>query len=222
MLVTIDYKGSWGSWFQGTLDRTDTDAERMKTTFTNLGYNVVQLQNKKATKSAIENTLQQLSEYLDQYKGQMDKALVFAFSGHGDSKNIIISHDRGRLSVKKDILPYFVSHRNIYDIPKIFFIDACRGSYELTKMAYTIVDKVKGESHKEGNYLIAYATIDGHVSHDGRWMQNLALKIENEVNVPLSKILDDLSRDVRRRQGHDQQPEYVSRLRGSFEFKRLA
>ena len=235
VLITLDYKDSC---VKRILHQADLDAKEMKTTFNKLNYDIIQLQNKEATKLAITTTLRQLSHYLSQYNAHTIKSLVFAFSGHGDGNGKLICHDGRILSLKSDILPYFVSHRNIYNIPKLFFIDACRGDRELTMnyrkitinacrkicefikaIIYQVVGENKTLSHKEENFLIAYSTIDGHVSREGRWMRNLAKRIRNEINVPLSKILDDLSGDVKGMKWKpDQLSEYTSRLRRSFNF----
>ena len=212
MLVTCSYKG--------TLPGTEADRAEMERTFERLGYNVVQLCNEGATKSAITTTLIQLSDYLSRYCGPTtDRALVFAFSGHGGRGDKLVSRDRKSLSLMNDILRRFVKHPGMRRIPKLFFIDACRGSNKITKsLEQTVKDfeaTTKGLSHEESNFLIAHATIDEHVSYDRYWMHKLAKRIRENLNVPLTKILDDLAGDV----PWQQQPEYTSRLRGSFVFR---
>ena len=211
MLVTSTYNGE--------LPGTEADRAEMERTFEGLGYNVIQLQNGGAKKSEITTTLIQLSDYLSHYCGPLsERALVFAFSGHGGRGDMLLSHDKKSLSLMKDILRLFVKHRGVSVLPKLFFIDACRGSNTITKsLEQTMKDyeaAIKGLSHEEGNCLIAHATIDEHVAHDSYWMHKLARRIRDNLKVPLTKILDDLARDVPR----IQQPEYTSRLRGSFEF----
>jgi hypothetical protein len=211
VLVTCSYGG--------ILPGTEADRAEMELTFKRLGYNVVQLCNEGATKSAITTTLIQLSDYLSRYCGPTtDRALVFAFSGHG-RRGELVSCDRKSLSLMNDILRRFVKHPGMGGIPKLFFIDACRGSNKITKsLEQTVKDfeaTTKGLSHEEGNFLIAHATIVDHVSYDSYWMHKLAKRIRENLNVPLTKILDDLAGDVPRQQ----QPEYTSRLRGSFDFQ---
>ena len=144
---------------------------------------------------------------------------MFAFSGHGGRGDKLVSRDRKSLSLMNDILRRFVKHPGMRRIPKLFFIDACRGSNKITKsLEQTVKDfeaTTKGLSHEEGNFLIAHATIDEHVAHDRYWMHKLAKRIRENLNVPLTKILDDLAGDV----PWQQQPEYTSRLRGSFTFR---
>ena len=212
------------STYNGTLPGTKTDGDEMDKTFRGLGYNIISLRNEDATKSKITATLEKLSDSLSRYSGPTtsDRALVFAFSGHGDSGDKLISHDRKSLSLMKDILPHFVKHPRVGKIPKLFFIDACRGGETMTKSLEQTVNEyeyeamTKGVSHEEGNFLIAHATIDEHVAYDRYWMHKLAKKIRENLNMPLTKILEDLAGEI----PWKQQPEFTSRLRGSFEFRR--
>ena len=222
MLVNCDYKGSQTLT---ELEGTKEDGKEMIKTFKNkLGYNVIHLQNEKATKSAVNTTLQQLSRYLKRYSAARvnKKALIFAFSGHGGSGDTLYFQDGGKLYLS-DILQCFVEHRGVFAIPKLFFIDACRGRTALTKgLAKTIESTVesatKGLSHEEGNFLIAYATVPEHVSYDMYWMYNLAMRIRENLNVPLGTILNNLSGEMSD-MSEEQQPVIESRLRGDFKFK---
>ena len=209
------------STYNGELPGTKADGDEMVKTFRELNYSIIPLHNENATKSEIITTLIQLSDYLSRYSGPTsDRALVFAFSGHGGSGDKLISHDRKPLFLMKDILQQFVKHPRVHMIPKLLFIDACRGSNKITKsLEQTVKDyeaMTKGQWHKERNFLIAHATIEEHVSHDRYWMHKLAEKIRENLNVPLTKILEDLAGEI----PLDQQPEFTSRLRGSFEFRR--
>ena len=188
---------------------------------TKLGYNVIHLENEKATESAVYTTLWQLSRYLKRCSAARvnKKALIFAFSGHGGSGDTLCFQDGGKLYLS-DILQCFVENRGVFRIPKLFFIDACRGKTSLTKgLAKTIESTVesatKGLSHEEGNFLIAYATIPEHVSYDQYWMYHLAMRIREKWNVPLGTILNNLSGAM----SEEQQPIIESRLRGDFEFE---
>lgn len=220
MLVNCDYKGSWTL---NELEGTKEDGKEMIKTFKDeLGYNVIHLENEEATESAVYTTLWQLSRYLKRYSAARvnKKALIFAFSGHGGSGDTLCFQDGGKLYLS-DILQCFVENRGVFAIPKLFFIDACRGNTSLTKgLAKTIESTVesatKGLSHEEGNFLIAYATIPAHVSYDKYWMYNLAMRIRENWNEPLTTVLQDLSRDM----DLGQQSETLTRLRGHFKFEK--
>jgi hypothetical protein len=213
VLVTCNY-GYPGSI--GEVNGPNDDAEEMITTFDELGYFVHHLKNEKATRVSIEDSLQKLCRYLAKYDGRKEKkAIIFAFSGHGvrkDNKEFLNANDGERISLHDDIMPHFVGHQKIFQIPKLFFINACRGKKEL--QVKQCLAPSKNLNYIVGNYLIAYATITDHVAYDTWWMKNLAIKIRADRYAPLSVTLDDLAKDVK----EDLQPEYVSRLRGSFRF----
>ena len=218
VLVTCDYRGT----SQKPLPQTNVDARDMRTTFEKFGFTVDQITNDKAKEGHIKEKLDHLSAFLNKYNGEKDiEVLIFAFSGHGihaEDDNLLLAHDGKALSLKDDIIPKFVVNPELFEIPKLFFIDACRGDKELK----VYVDKriKKGNDGKTdntlvGNYLIANATIKHHVSYDGKWMQKLAEMIgEDTSRAPLPLILDNLTKATDK----DLQPEYVSRLRGSYTF----
>ena len=215
VLVTINYKGTG----LGALPGTENDAREMMITFTKFGYEVVQLRNENATKHEIIFVLKQISQYLRQYNEVTEgKVIIFAFSGHGTSGDRVITHDNLHLSLKDDILPPFVENPNVYTIPKLFFIDACRGSsYLRSKNAEedsikTSVEKyeiLKGLKHHKGNFFIDYATIPQHVAYDSEWMHLLAKEIRDS-----NESLQNIAANVRARVRENQQCETVDRLRG--------
>ena len=132
VLVTCnyDYQGSIGK-----VDGPNDDAEQMITTFNMLGYVVHHLKNEEATRVKIEDSLQKLYSYLAKYDGPKEKkAIIFAFFGHGkrdEKKEFLYANDGAIISLHDDIMPHFVGHQNIFQIPKLFFINACRGEKEL-------------------------------------------------------------------------------------------
>ena len=127
--------------------------------FTQFDYNVHQLPSEQVTSSNIRQLVQQVENYLRSYNGAAinpdsnKKAIIFAFSGHG-AENQIQTNDR-ELFPLPDIVRPLVNPQFVlaHSIPKLFFIDACRGSSW----------KVDDSSLKaiKGNYSIEYATIEG-------------------------------------------------------------
>ena len=215
MLVTCTYVGTE----ETTLEGPDEDFEDMKSLFEDLNYYVIPLKNENAKKEEIIKTLEQLSGYLTGYDGpQENKVLIFAFSGHGsrdDHGNFLETHDLEKIYLPYDILPHYVDHPSAFKIPKLFFINACRGEQRLA-VKVTMQRRVfRAPNYAVGNYLIAYATIDRHVAYDKWWMKKLVQTIRDQRRAnSLSTILDNVARLIQ----EDLQPEYVSRLRGSFMF----
>ena len=177
----------------------------MRKTFEMLDYDVYQLQNENVTLDRINATLTNVSQYLDEYNGSTtNKVIVFAFSGHGTHADQIITQDDKQLSLKTDIIPPLVHHENVYKIPKLFFIDACRGNEKLQAKNTRSIEKdmndivtvvSKGLKEYEGNYRIDYATIPGHVAYESKWMPVVAQKLREE-NDTLQNIMATVKKEV--------------------------
>ena len=202
---------------------TNGDADEMRKTFEQFDYDIHQLKNGAATEHAITALLKQASDYLSRYGGPKKnkdgekKVIIFAFSGHGDScgtsDDQIKSNDGQLLSLRENVRLPLVTHPNVRDIPKLFFIDACRGSDHLKKKVLE-----KGYSEVETNFRIDYATIPDHKAYGGTytsvWMPVLARKLR-KTNAAFSSVIDKVNEDIYAQDEVLQQPETVSRLRGT-------
>ena len=190
----------------------------MKATFDQFDYDVHARQNSDATVNAVDDLMKRISSELSQYgtdthAARSDKVIIFAFSGHGDKENIIL-HD-GSFSIKEDVLNRLLVHNNIvFRIPKLFFINACRGGDELKK-AMKRVDFIEDE----GNYRFDYATIPDHKAYaEGKWMVRIAEKLIDPVegNDSIQNVSAKVKRDIveadKGRQLELQQCESVDRL----------
>ena len=228
ILVTCDYDGTSGL---DTLRGTNEDAKEMEATFNHLNYVVHQLQNTMATKDGIEALLGEVSDQLANYSGSMtDKVIIFAFSGHGCNESQaekIYANDGKKLDLMDEIVFNFVQHIPVAKIPKLFFIDACRGTEILTKggggggggglAAKSDVQYfTKGVHRVEGNYRIDYSTIPNHVSYaagvGSLWMPKLARGLKTQLD-SFQNIADNVKKEVYDQLGDiRQQCESVSRL----------
>ena len=223
VLVTCDYETNE----QTTLKGTRVDAREMKQTFEHLNFFVHQLQN--ATKADIIRLLEDVSKELSSYTGPLhNKVIAFAFSGHGgrDSESeVLFANDGEKVDIMDEVVFKFVQHKAVAKIPKLFFIDACRGSDYLTKGAGDMKEKSdeqyysKGVDRVQGNYRIDYATIPDHVSYAGDkgsiWMPKLACALRDQVDsvqnisANVKKAVQD---EIEQKGGKKQQCESVSRL----------
>ena len=194
------------------------DFTKMKATFDQFGYDVHTRQNRQATVNAVDHLMERISSELSQYgtdthAAKSDKVIIFAFSGHGDKDNIIL-HD-GSFSITEDVLNRLLVHNNVvFKIPKLFFINTCRGGDELKK-AMKRVDYIE----EKGNYRFDYATIPDHVAYaEGKWMVRLAEKLIDPVegNDSIQNVSAKVKRDIfeadEGRQLQLQQCESVDRL----------
>ena len=199
LLVTCDYEKDPELKLPATAIKKDADT--MRETFQELGYDIHEAHNK--TKDEIKtDLLEKLYEYLHKYKGKLtnedgsEKVIAFAFSGHGlpDDESYIdrnsmtmITNEGEHLSLKGDVMSH-ISVRSVYKIPKLFFIDACRGNLQLRyKPKETTTAKAAMEV--EGNYRIDFATVPDHKSFTGReWMPEMALRLRKMKNESLQNI----------------------------------
>ena len=185
ILVTCDYRGYSGKCGL-QLPATSIDANEMRQTFEKLGYDIHERRNENVTKDEINTLLADLRTYLQQYKGKLtnqdgsEKVTAFAFSGKGGPDNnqdkdsiSLLTYDGENLSLKGNIMRNLIGIPRVFEIPKLFFIDASRGLQQMTK---------KAAIEDEGNYRIDYSTIPDHVAcSDGiKWMTELARKLHDE------------------------------------------
>ena len=164
---------------------------------------------------------------MDEKEGR-EKVIIFAFSGHGCCKGEIeylYTNDGETVDFQDEIVFPLTKHRGVKHIPKLFFVDACRGGEILTKgAAVTAPDEQvaksnvyfeKGVQHVEGNYYIAYATIPHHVSYasagGSRWMPKLAKALTKSDSFQhiAAKVMAEVNREVSDKK---QQCESVNRL----------
>ena len=198
VLVTCDYKDT----SLDKLDTCNTDAQKMKDALLALDYDVHQLKNKEATKCKVELLLRNLSKYLNRYKGNHEngdgqkKAIIVAFAGHGRKGDYIVTHDDKQLHVPNHIVNRLFKFESpkVRKIPKLFFIDACRGTKQPMP---TRGDEVY--QHLLGNCRVDYATSPEYVAYDGcKWMQKLAEKLENDDSLQhlVSKVNEEVYRQA--------------------------
>ena len=192
----------------GKLNGTDNDATEMYTTFhDHYEYETKLLKNGNATKDKIQAFLLSHPIHKD------PKAIIFAFSGHGDVDGIMC-HDAKMLPIEWIIKQLTGIRRksDIPDIPILLFIDACRGSDDLWSkfeaMSNTADSHAKGTIEGDTNIGLYFATIEGHKSYEdgreGRWMPKVARHIHNDT-ISLPEIIEIVQKEVFESSGVPQQ-----------------
>ena len=118
--------------------------------------------------------------------------IAFVFSGNGD-ENIIYAHDGavGTNQVYEPLQPKNAPH--LADIPKLFFIDACRGTID-DKGIVARGKIVLPRKPSYGNYILAYSTMPSMHAYEteedgGLWM-NIVSK---ELRTSHKSVLDALT-----------------------------
>ena len=213
ILVTCDYRGKQGL----QLPATNSDADEMRNTFKQLGYDIHERQNENATESEIICLLKALCKYLIAYDTKLknsddsEKVIAFAFSGHGgpdDEKDkdsvSLLTYDQKQLSLKGDIMKHVLGIPCVFEIPKLFFIDANRGLKTQTTIRKAAIED-------EGNYRIDYSTIPDNVacSTGIKWMTALACKLRDEKMQSLQNVAAIVKKSV---QEGGEQCESIDRL----------
>ena len=183
--------------YQDTLPQTEEDAEEIKRMFTQFDYDIHQLPSEQVTSSNVEQLVQQVENYLSSYNGSAinrdgnKKAIIFAFSGHGAENQI--QTNNGELFPLQDIVRPLVNPQFVqaHPIPKLFFIDACRGrSLRVDDSSLRAI---------KGNYCIEYATIEGQsaaaLGPQSAWMPVLANKFRRQ-DKPYQSVMAEVKVQV--------------------------
>ena len=177
-----------------------------------MNYVVYQLKNEEATKANILELVGKVSDDLKEYNGPVDdsKVIIFAFSGTGGS-DMIVANDGGMIDLNHDIVIPLIRYEEVLNIPKLFFIDACRGSHSHISPCAGGSMSVYGV-----NICMDYATMADHLSYisttESMWMPKLARALREQKD-SYQNISDRVKREVYiGSEGKNQQCESINRL----------
>ena len=177
------------------------DLEAMKATFEELRFATFPIVN--ATADQIQHIVLAATartEYPRSYR-----RIAFIFAGHGD-EGVIHTHT-GPINLSKCVFEYFQPRTapKLGDIPKLFFIDACRGRIMEAGVEVPVARGSKGKETRMmppiGNYLLACSTLMGMRSfeHDGGgggfWMQQVAKQLRED-RVSIFDVLTKVNYEV--------------------------
>lgn len=131
----------------------EKDLARMLDVFTKLKFVTIGMLN--ATAGEIKNVVKAVAKfhsYPESYR-----RIAFTFSGHGDETSI---HTRtGRVILEEIITPLQPMHaRHLASIPKLFFIDACRGNQD-DPGVMSRGPRTEQRRASYGNTLVAHSTL---------------------------------------------------------------
>lgn len=218
----------------------DRDASEMIATLQYLDYDIHQLHNDDATKLNLSLLLNGMHSYLHHYDGVAinndgsRKAIIFAFAGHGGNvcikcsqmtrhcschgnttKEDAIELDDGPFRIKEMIITkLLVPNEKCLAIPKLFFIDACRGNDDIIPLPW--YRSRRAQEHNEVNYRIDYATIPDHTAPGAdQWLIKTA-ELLRESHMSLGDVMDTVRKYISDRyHGSNQDaqmPETLNRL----------
>eukprot|EP00731_Ephydatia_muelleri_P030671 Em0022g185a len=149
-----------------------TDLLNMQRTFETLKFAVLSHQDCSATQMmSLFHDISTFSEYPPSYR-----RIAVVFAGHG-MEGSLCAHD-GTVPIEEIIDQFQPAncHPSIGGIPKLFFIDACRGK---RKMASVVVERGATAVPSKivsprGNILVAYSTLEGYKAHEEKYQNVLS------------------------------------------------
>lgn len=214
------------------LSGTRQDGEDMKEAF--IQHNI---ETHWETNVSKERFLALLDEAIQNLKSNPScdnlKFIAFVFSGHGAKGDLLVMQDGETVELIEHVVNRFTSESCIAHIPKLFFVDACRGGEKLKNVlsikssGSTGLDASIEFASSKGNFLLAYSTVADRVSYisgqDGsRWMSRIATEIFRSGSVDsiqgiLSHVNSNLcwyqqDSSVRGKDDKFQQPEIIDTL----------
>ena len=183
------------------LEGSEKDLKGMKETFEALRFATLPIFN--ASKEQIRSAVRAAANYKEYPLSY--KRIAFVFSGHGD-ENCIYCYD-GPIQTDQVYEPFQpINAPHLAYIPKLFFIDACRGSIQDKGIvARGKTTSVSPRKPSYGNYVLAYSTMPSMQAYEtaadgGLWMHTLSnqlrtkrksvLDVLTEVNVELLKVFN--------------------------------
>ena len=231
VIVTNEYK----KVPHGHLPGMKKDGRAMENAFGSLGFatlwkpNMSSKEMKVLVKSVVKYFQgnpppKSVVKYFQDNPPPKDYFVAFVFSGHGGEGEVLFGEDNRQVHLDREIVRPLAEEHELGIIPKLFFIDACRGENELKPVV-----KLKRKSARElitaeGNYYVAYSTIPKYVAYTkedpnsgSAWMQILAKNLQ-ERSEPVSVIVETTNCELwKMYETHPeirnwQQPESVSRL----------
>ena len=187
------------------LKGTVKDLTRIQQTFTKLKFSTIAMRN-----VSDKEILDAINAVAGFHFPKSYRRIAFTFSGHGD--NGCVHTHTGPLSVDDIVNPLQPGNSpQLAQIPKLFFIDACRGRYhERVTLVSRGPDADTTTEHSlvpsRGNILLAYSTMPQCKAFEvldegGVWMKVLSeklctvqksiLDVVTDVNTELLKMYQD-------------------------------
>ncbi|ETO25878.1 caspase 3, apoptosis-related cysteine protease a [Reticulomyxa filosa] len=169
----------------------------------NLGYEFVCNTNFKMNKEDVKEFLIEVitSRELVKNKQKYD-ALIVIVSGHGDKEDVLITSD-GKKTQINSIRTLFDCDRmsSFQNFPKIFFIDACRGTTMPKKENNNTASRGRGIMHDGEGFLMVWSTTSGYsVSDLSIFSESIKCLISQKYqNETLRQMLNEIRNDIKKK-----------------------
>ncbi|CAI8037124.1 Caspase-2 [Geodia barretti] len=229
IIITNDYGGA------AALAGTRKDGARMQRVFD--GLQIATLWKENVSGDDLRRLLREIPTLPRTYE-----SISFVYSGHGSEGDVLCMQDGSKMHMQ-EIVNAFLPRRapNVGNIPKLFFIDACRGSETFQPVVVprtggnVQVDRPQRSGTRdrgatdmrtvfvppEGNTIIAYSNISRNRALEGKeggvWMKALAKRMA-ESKESIENVLTGVRSDLQHMyqdpnwRGHMQLPETISHL----------
>ena len=186
---------------QDFLPGVERDLDLLRETFRQIGFDTIEMRDPDG-----EDIIAVLKTIADNFSGRYE-SLVVTFSGHGDQTRLFSKSKP--LDLMSDVVQPLISINPL--VPKLFFVDACRGDkidgvgvvYKIDKSA-----RIKARGGEEeirlprnGNYLLAYSTLPGMKSFEDYsrgsfWMNILCEKLLNGGGKSIQDLLTIVNQEL--------------------------
>ena len=212
IIITNDYHGTDTL---SNLDGTTADGDKMVEAFGKFfGFDCVR------GKNLVSGDIKELVKSVSECSSLVNHGcLAFIFSGHG-GEGVIFGEDQNfgdaYVDILEDIVQPFDPQKSpsIAEVPKLFFIDACRGGESVKgaggKGKWVGDGRLKEAATKSsttllGNYILGYATMPGFKSYlrgdnakGSVWMPLLADELQYEPSRDVLNVLQDVNGRLKR------------------------
>lgn len=218
-----------------TLPGAERDGQKLSKAFERFNFAVHWVKN--VTSPELHEIIREMKS-LKYNKVKDYSCILFVFAGHGCETDELYMQDGMKVNPMEEVIgPLLPGEcKELGDIPKVFLIDACRGSMKTNNALIprgssgqeeAVVDrggKVMDMSvtPAEGNFLLARSTMPMHKAYEdkkdgGMWFSVLAdylseLEKKTSIDDILTKVNEKLLEMLQDRTEYTQQPEKLSRL----------
>ena len=191
IIITNDYSDCLTL---STLNGPKKDGETIRGVFD--GFNIATYWKHNVRKGELELVVQQVAKLNRLPKSY--ESISFFFCGHGGTEGLCLQ-DGSTMAVGDIVSPLIpLNAREIGNIPKMFFIDACRGN---ETQPYVIVPRGSGPTARgtdkiphAANLLVAFAAMthfQAHEDNGGIWTQALMQQLQTS-SYPIDSVLTEV------------------------------
>ena len=137
------------------------DALRCEETWRQLGFDVYVYQDLRGNKwnDARSEIMDKIDHFLEKAEHFKWKAFGVTLMGHGDSEGNLFTFASTGLGIS-DLLNHVQLCQSLKNVPKLFFIQSCRGEKEMQKVAFTNPE----QTPLRADTLVHYSTYQEYVS----------------------------------------------------------